>query len=314
MRTRFFAWLWHQPYILLSLTALFWAGNAIVGRAVAGEFPPMALSQLRWLFAFIIVLPFAWRHVRRDWPLIRPAMGILMVFGLTGMAAFNGLQYTALNYTTALNSVLLQPVMPLLIAACAFALYRDRLSIAQIAGITVSLAGVVIIVSGGDVSTLTGLSLNIGDVLLLAAFVVYAFYSALLKKRPAIHWLSMLAVTFAWGAIILVPVSAIEWALGARVAPTLSSFLALAYVVLFPSLFAFICFNRGVELIGPNRAGPFFHLLPLFGTFMAIFFLGERFTAFHAAGAALIFGGIVLASRKQGESGKKHVASPDAGS
>lgn len=314
MRLRFFAWLWHQPYILLSLTALFWAGNAVVGRAVAGEFPPMALAQLRWLFAFAILLPFAWRHVRRDWPMIRRANTSLMVLGLTGLAAFNGLQYTALNYTTALNSVLLQPVMPLLIAACAFALYRDRLNLAQIAGIAVSLAGVVAIVSRGDVSTLTSFSLNIGDVMLLVAFVVYALYSALLKRRPAIHWLSLLAVTFAWGAIMLVPASAIEWASGARPAPTLFSLLALAYVVLFPSLLAFICFNRGVELIGPNRAGPFFHLVPLFGTIMAIVFLGEKLAVFHLAGAALIFGGIVLASRKTAKHGKNRVAPPAAGS
>ncbi len=313
MQLRFFAWLWHQPYILLSLTALFWAGNAVVGRAVAGEFPPMALAQLRWLFAFAILLPFAWRHVRRDWPMIRRAMGAMMVLGLTGMAAFNGLQYTALNYTTALNSVLLQPVMPLLIAACAFALYRDRLNLAQIAGIAVSLAGVVAIVSRGDVNTLTSFSFNIGDVMLLAAFVVYALYSALLKRRPAIHWLSLLAVTFAWGAIMLVPASAIEWASGARPALTLSSLLALAYVVLFPSLFAFICFNRGVELIGPNRTGPFFHLVPLFGTIMAIVFLGEKLAVFHLAGAALIFGGIVLASRKSGEGGNNREAPPAAG-
>jgi len=312
MQLRFFAWLWHQPYILLSLTALFWAGNAVVGRAVAGEFPPLALSQLRWLISFAILLPFAWRHVRRDWPAIRRAMGPLMMLGLTGMAAFNGLYYTALNYTTALNSVLLQPVMPLLIAACAFALYRDRLSAAQIAGIAVSLVGVVLIVSGGDLGTLTSLSLNIGDVMLLVAFVVYALYSALLKKRPAIHWLSVLAVTFAWGAIMLLPVSAIEWASGARVAPKLSSFLALVYVVLFPSIFAFICFNRGVELIGPNRAGPFFHMVPLFGTIMAIVFLGEQLAVFHLAGAALIFGGIVLASRKRGEGVKDRVAPPAA--
>jgi len=314
MRLRFFAWLWHQPYILLSLTALFWAGNAVVGRAVAGEFPPMALAQLRWLFAFAILLPFAWRHVRRDWPMIRRANTSLMVLGLTGLAAFNGLQYTALNYTTALNSVLLQPVMPLLIAACAFALYRDRLNLAQIAGIAVSLAGVVAIVSRGDVSTLTSLSLNIGDVMLLVAFVVYALYSALLKRRPAIHWLSLLAVTFAWGAIMLVPAFAIEWASGARPAPTLFSLLALAYVVLFPSLLAFICFNRGVELIGPNRAGPFVHLVPLCGTIMAIVFLGEKLAVFHLAGAALIFGGIVLASRKTAKHGKNRVAPPAAGS
>ncbi len=312
MRLRFFAWLWHQPYILLSLTALFWAGNAIVGRAVAGEFPPMALSQLRWVGAFVILLPFAWRHVRRDWPNIRRNAGNLMVLAFTGLAAFNALIYTALNYTTALNSVLMQPVMPLLIAASAFVLYRDRLTVAQIAGIAVSLAGVVIIISRGDVGTLTGLSFNIGDVMLLAAFVVYALYSALLKKRPAIHWLSLLAVTFALGAVMLLPALAIEWFSGARPAATLSSALALFYVVLFSSIFAFICFNRGVELIGPNRAGPFFHLIPLFGTGMAIVFLGERFTVFHAAGAALIFGGIVLASRKSSEGGKNRVAPPAA--
>jgi len=313
MQSRFLAWLWHQPSILLSLTALFWAGNAVIGRAVAGAFPPLALSQLRWLLAFAVVLPFAWRPLRRDWPAIARAKGILAALALTGIAAFNAFYYGGLNFTTAVNSVLMQPIMPLLIAACTFALYRDRLSPAQIAGIAVSLAGVVIIVSRGDLAKLTGLSFNIGDLLLLAAFVVYALYSALLKKRPAIHWLSFLAVTFAGGAIMLLPASAIEWASGLRPVPSLSNLLALVYVVLFASLGAFICFNRGVELIGPNRAGPFFHLIPLFGTIMAIVFLGERLALFHLAGAALIFAGIVLASRKRRERVKNRVAPPPAG-
>ncbi len=293
-----FRWLWGQAYLLLPFTFLFWAGNAIVGRAVADSFPPAALAQLRWIGAGLIVLPFAWRYLRADAALIRKHWVVLLVMSFTGITVFNTLQYAALEHTTALNVLLLQATMPLLIAAGSFVINRDRLTGGQIAGIAVSIAGVLAIVSGGDLNVLLHFRLNPGDAIFVFALAVYSIYSALLKRRPGLHWLSFLAVTIWWGAILLLPVTIWEFAQGARPEMTAGNGLALVYVMIFPSVIAYLCFNRGVELIGPNRVGPFFHLVPLFGTLLAVALLGEAFTLAHAAGAALIACGIGLASLK----------------
>jgi len=292
--------LWNSAPLLLALPALFWAGNAVLGRAVAESFPPVALAQLRWLLAAAILLPFALPHLRRDRAAIRAHAGILALLAFTGITLFNTLQYLALNHTTALNVLLLQSSMPLLIAAVSFALYRDRLTPAQILGILTSLLGAVAIVTEGHPERVLGLRLNVGDAVFLVALLVYALYSALLKRRPPIHWMSLLAVTILGGAIMLLPAYAVEWLSGARPVWGPDTLLALAYVALLPSIVAYICFNRGVELIGPNRTGPYFHLVPLFGSVMAVLFLGEAFRWFHAAGAALILGGVALASRRPG--------------
>src|SRR5690606_18447363 len=250
-----------------------------------------------------IVLPFAWPHLKRDWSVIRERRELMLVMSFTGVACFNSMQYAALHYTTVLNVVLLQAAMPLLIAAASFAINRERLSLAQTSGIAVSLAGVVAIVSGGDLNVLMQLRPNPGDAIFVLALAIYAVYSALLTRRPSMHWLSFLAFTVACGAAMLLPATAIELALGARPAPTAGNLLALSYVVLFPSVVAYAFFNRGVELIGPNRTGPFFHLVPLFGVVLAVALLGERLQAAHVAGAALIAAGVVVASVRRRASG-----------
>ena len=290
-----FRWFFNQPYLLLSLTSLFWAGNAIVGRAVAESFPPATLAQLRWTGAALIILPFALPYLKRDWPEIRRHWKLLTLMSFTGITVFNTLQYAALAYTTALNVLLLQATMPLLIAAASFAINRERLSWAQAGGIAVSLMGVVAIVTGGDPRLLLQLRINPGDAIFVFALGVYTIYMALLRRRPRIHWLSFLAVTVTWGATMLLPATIAEVAGGARPDISAGNALALLYVMIFPSLIAYMCFNRGVELIGPNRAGPFFHLVPLFGVLLSVFLLGERFTPAHAAGGGLIACGILIA-------------------
>jgi drug/metabolite transporter (DMT)-like permease len=296
---RVLRFLWRQPGVLLTLVSLFWAGNAIIGRAVAESFPPILLAQLRWLGAAAIVLPFAWPHLTRDWPMIRRRWRLMLVMSFTGIACFNSMQYAALHYTTALNVVLLQATMPLLIAAASFAINRERLSLGQTSGIGVSLAGVLAIVSGGNLDVLLQLRPNPGDALFVLALAIYAVYSALLKRRPSMHWLSFLAVTVSFGAAMLIPATAAELALGARPEPTAGNALALLYVVLFPSVIAYAFFNRGVELIGPNRTGPFFHLVPLFGVVLAVVLLDERLQLAHVVGAALIATGVLVASLRR---------------
>lgn len=288
--------LFDAPYVLLCITPLLWAANLVLGRAVAGHVPPLTLAMLRWVGATLILLPFSFSQVRRELPLIRANIGPLLLLSATGISCYNAMSYYALQYTEALNGLLLQSVAPLLVGVWCFVLFRDRLRLGQMAGILTSLCGVVLIISRGDMDTLVHLKPNIGDVWMLIALLIYAFYAAILRIRPPLGALSFLTVTMAIGAVLLVPFAAWEWAHGQVFIPDARSLSALAYMMVGPSLIAYLFFNRGVELIGANAAAPFLHLMPVFGTALAIVFLGERVAWFHLAGYALVIGGIALAT------------------
>ncbi len=289
--------IWNRPYLLLSMTSFFWATNIVLGRYIATSIPPGTLAAVRWIMAACLVLPFAWPHLRRDWPTIRPHIGLLSLLSFTGIAAYNTIAYYGLHFTEAINGLLMQSAAPLLIGLWSMILFRDRLTGAQIVGICASLFGVVVIITRGDLSSLIGVRLNPGDLLLLTALAGYAFYTALLRKRPPIHFLSFLGFTFAAGALMLIPVALAEYLAGLRIVWSPATFAVLAYVGVFPSFVAYLTFNRGVQIIGANRAGPFFHLIPVFGSAIAIAFLGERPALYHAVGYALIIGGIFVAQR-----------------
>lgn len=288
-----------QPYLLLTLTPLFWAGNTVVGRAVAPEIPPVMLAQIRWTLAFLLIIPFAWARVRDDLPLIRRHFGVIALLSVSGITAFNTFQYWSLQHTTATNVSVLQSSFPLLIGLWSWVLWHDALTRRQYGGILVSLTGVLAIISSGDPMRLASLTLNVGDVAMLIGITIYAFYSALLRARPGVAPLTFLAVTIGLGAVLLVPVTIAEFAIGDRIESlSTGGYAALVYVAIFPSILAYLFFNRGVQLIGANRAGPFFHLVPLFGSGMAIVFLGERPGWYHLFGAILIIGGVLVAGRK----------------
>lgn len=291
-------WLANQPYLLLSITALCWAGNAIVGRLAAGHIAPVTLSFLRWAFAFLIILPFAWKHLARDWPAIRERLGIMIVLSVTGIGAFNTMQYWALEHTQALNTLLLQSAGPLVVAIWSLLLLGVRLTPAQAFGVLLSLCGVLVILLHGDLTTLSKIDFNRGDLIFVVALAIFALYSVLSLKRPDIHALSFVAFTFGAGAACLIPL--FVWELFTRPPMQIdaANLLTLAYVALFPSTLAYLCFNRGVQLIGANRAAPFFHVVPVFGTVMSIVFLGEHPQVFHFIGFALVLSGVFVASRK----------------
>ncbi len=296
--TRFLAWVWHQPYLLLTVTSLFWAGNAVVGRFLAGSIPPATLAGTRWLGAFVLLLPLAVGQIRRDWQTLRHHMPYLVLVSFAGITVFNTLLYWSLQHTTAMNASLMQSTAPLLIGVWTFLLFRDRLTGKQIAGILTSLFGVLVIVTEGDLGRVRDLAFNAGDVMVVAAMTVYAFYSALLRKRPVVGALTFVTVTIGIGTVLLLPFSLHEvLAQGRPVEVSPASAMAVLYVILFPSVAAYLFFNRGVELIGANRAGPFFHLVPLFGTALAILLLGERPALFHAVGAGLILAGVFVATK-----------------
>ena len=289
----------NNAYLLLSLMALFWAGNQVLGRAAAGHIPPVALSFLRWSLAALIVLPFALPHLRRDWPVVRETWLFLGFLGVIGGGAFNTLQYIGLNYTTALNSLVLNSTGPILIAIACVVIFKDGLTIRQMLGTVVSMAGVLIVVSRGDPELLMTLSLNRGDLLILFAMFITAIYTAYLRLRPNIHWITFLFCMFLASSLFNLPLVLIEMiAFGKFVQPTLFTVLAIGYVSVFPSILSYFCFTRGVELIGGVRAGIFMHLIPLFGALMAIGLLGEPLALFHVVGFVLILAGVALTSRK----------------
>jgi len=292
-------WLANQPYLLLSITALCWAGNAIVGRLAAGHIPPVTLAFLRWSLAFLLILPFAWKHLVRDWPAIRARLGLMITLSVTGIGVFNTLQYWALEHTQALNTLLLQSAGPLIVAVWSLILLGVRLTLAQAVGVLLSMTGVLVILLKGDLSALSNIQFNKGDLIFLVALAIFGIYSVLTLKRPAIHGLSFVAFTFGCGAACLIPLWI--WELFARPVMTIDAknILSLVYVAVFPSTVAYLCFNRGVQLIGANRAAPFFHVVPVFGAAMAMVFLGERPQLFHFIGFALVLTGVYVASRRQ---------------
>src|SRR5260370_14225518 len=199
-------WIATQRYLLLCITALCWAGNAIVGRLAAGHIPPVTLSFLRWSLAFLLILPFAWKHMVRDWAAIRGRLGTMIVLSITGIGAFNTLQYWALEHTQALNTLLLQSAAPLIVALWSLVILGVRLTAAQAFGVLLSMCGVLIILLHGDFTTLSNIDFNKGDLIFIVALIFFALYSVLILKRPAMHGLSFLAFTFGAGAACLIPV------------------------------------------------------------------------------------------------------------
>ena len=291
-------WLSNQPYLLLSLTSLFWAGNIVLARYVAGHVPPMTLSCVRWVGVFFVLLPFAWPHLRADWPALRRRLPLLVVLSATGFALNNALSYWALQYTQALNALMIQSSGPLFVALWSLLLFGVRLTVAQFAGIALSLAGVFTILLHGDLAALANIEFNRGDLMFASAVLAFGLYSALMPRRPVTHPLSLIMFTTGCGSLLLLPFSIWELSSGTTLQFDALTLATLVYVVIFPSTLAYLFFNRGIALIGPNRAAPFLHLVPVFGSVMAIALLGERPRLFHLVGYLLVLSGVVIASRQ----------------
>ncbi|HLJ01033.1 MAG TPA: DMT family transporter [Bradyrhizobium sp.] len=291
-------WLVNQPYLLLSITALCWAGNAVVGRLAAGHIPPITLAFLRWSLAFLIILPLAWKHLKRDRKAIRSGLGTMFLLSLTGIAIFTSLQYWSLEHTQALNTLLLQSAGPLFVAGWSLVLLGIRLTLAQAAGVALSLIGVLVILLHGDLTAIAAIAFNKGDIIFTVALVIFGLYSVMSLKRPPIHDLSFVAFTFGCGAACLIPPLILELLWRPMMRLDTDNLLTLFYVAVFPSTLAYLCFNRGVQMIGANRAAPFFHVVPAFGSVMAIAFLDEQPQAFHFIGFVLVLTGVFVASRK----------------
>jgi drug/metabolite transporter (DMT)-like permease len=289
-------WAGGNPYLVLAFASLCWSGNHIIGRAVAGHIPPLTISTIRWLLPAIVLWVAARPHIRKDWPAIRHRWGIMLWLGLTGGILFSALQYVGLQYTTALNASILNSIVPVLIVAVGALVFRDRIRLVQLVGLATSLIGVLVIISGGDPAILRELKFNLGDLIVVFTMTVFAVYVSYLRLRPPIHWSSFLFVLAVISAAGTLPFAVFEIASGQRVELTMLTIIAALYVGIFPGLVAFAAWNRGVELIGPNRSGPFLHLVPLYTALLASIFLAEGLMAFHVLGLLLILAGVWLAA------------------
>jgi drug/metabolite transporter (DMT)-like permease len=287
-----------NPYILLAMASLFWSGNHIVGRAIAGLVPPIGISAARWLLPAIVLWPFAKPHLERDWPRIKSHWRLLLFLGVSGGAIFTVGQYVGLQYTTALNVSVLNSLSPVVIVACGALIFRDRLKWLQIAGIATSLCGVLAIVTKLEPRTLLDLAFNRGDIIIVANMALIGVYSSYLRRLPPLHWLSFIFVLALVSAVCTLPFAVWEHFSGFVFQPNWPTVFAVLYVAIFPSVIGFAAWTRGIELIGSNHAGPFLHLIPLYSALFASIFLGEQLMAYHAAGFFLILTGVWLAARK----------------
>jgi len=286
-----------SPYLLLTLANLFWAGNWIVGRGMRADVPPIALSFWRWVIALACLLPLAWPYLKRDRASLAAGWRELAVLGILGTCLYNALTYIGLQQTEAINGLLLNSFIPIVIVALAWIFQGKRLRGIEAIGIAASFLGVLAIVARGDPRNLLLLSLNVGDVWILLSVVAWAVYTLRLPYRPVAHPFAFLFAIAAIGTLATLPIYLYELAGGRHIVHSVPAWLAIAYAGVFPAFLGFIFWNRGVEQVGASRAGLFIHLLPAFGILLAALFLGERLAAFHLAGIALIFGGIWLTTR-----------------
>lgn len=278
---------------MLAIVVLFWAGNSIVARAVHDQIPPFSLAFGRWMGALLILMPLAFRHIVADRAEIRRHWRIIGLLALTGIGMFNALLYSGLQYTTASNGLLIQAGIPALVLLLDFVFFRTRPRPIEVVGVTLALLGVFTIVFRADPAAFASLQFGKGDALVCCAVIVWAIYTSLLRLRPAIHPISFLATTFLIGAVVMLPFAAREWWTHPIIF-TPAVCLAIAYVATFPSLIAYLLYNRAVGILGAGAAGQMISLQPLFGALLAAAILSEPLHPYHLAGMALILIGIAL--------------------
>lgn len=291
-------WLGNQPYLMLVIATLFWAANIVLGRYVVGRIFPFALTFIRWSGTFLVLLPFAWPHLKNDWPILRRHLPLMMVMAFAGFTGNNAAAYWGLQHTEALNGLLLQSSGPLFVALWALILFGARLTVSQAIGIVISMAGVLVIVLHGHLTELASITFNIGDVGVVTGLALIGIYSALIPRRPPVHSLSMMALITGLAGLMAIPLMTWEGLTGNPLHINMFTVCVAIFMAIFPSAISYTFYSRSIELIGPNRAAPFFHLIPVFGSVMAVGLLGERFHIFHIAGYALVLTGVVIAARK----------------
>tara|TARA_Y100001970_G_scaffold290196_1_gene422970 strand:+ start:420 stop:1319 length:900 start_codon:yes stop_codon:yes gene_type:complete len=287
-------------YILLILTTLFWSGNFIVGKAASTyAIPPFSLNFYRWLFAGLILLPFTLNEIIKKKDYIFNNFGFFIILGITSITIFNSTVYYSLYYMQVISGVLMISTIPVWIMFISSILGIEKTNKFQILGVILSLLGVLFIITKSDLEVIKNLAFNRGDLIMASGMFAWALYSALLKKKTyEISQITLLEVVIITGLIFLIPIYILEIIFGNQIVLGKPFILTLSYVVIFPGLASFFFWIKGISIIGANRAGVFLHLMPVFGSIMAIFLFNEKFMFYHLLGAIFIIAGITLSNKK----------------
>ena len=287
-------------YIFLLLTVTFWAGNFVVGKfASFYNVPPFSLNFYRWLFAWLILMPFTISEIIKKKEYIISNYKIFLVLGITSITIFNSIVYYSLNFTQVISGVLMISTIPVMIMFFSSILKIEKTNLFQIIGVILSIAGVIIIITKANFEILKSLNFNKGDITMVLAMFSWALYSTLLKRQKyELSQISLLQVVISFGLIFLIPIYFIEYQIGFRIIIDMPFILILSYVVLFPGLASFILWIKGIALIGANRSGVFLHLMPIISALMAMIIFDEKFMFYHILGACFIISGILLSNKK----------------
>jgi len=285
-----------MPYLLLALTALFWSGNLVLGRAMHLVLPPIVMAELRWLLAMILILPFLIPKLIKNKKVIIKHWKILTLLSILSVACFNSFIYIGLTSTTASNATILQSVIPVIILILSATCFREPISAQQWLGVIISLFGVVTLITAGNPISLLSFKFNYGDLFVLVAVFSWAIYSILLRWRPAeLDGFTFFGITVILGSIALFPFALIEWQYSEAIIWHNKAITTIVYMAIFPSILAYLFWNKGVAKIGAAKAGLFIHLMPLFGLGLSSLFLDEQIQSFHLVGMLFIFSGLFFA-------------------
>jgi drug/metabolite transporter (DMT)-like permease len=286
-----------HAYLFLTLTTLCWAGNAIFSRLAIGEVSPLTLVTFRWISVVALLIVFARKDLRRDWPVLKPKLGYILAMGSIGFTGFNALFYIGAHYTTAVNIGIIQGTIPIFVFVGTFLLFRTAITAKQMAGVFVTLVGIIVVTSGGSLEQLKEMAFNDGDILLVIACILYGGYTVALRFKPDVAALSFFSVLAFAALVSCIPLIGYEIYTETVQMPTVKGWVLIGAIAILPSFLAQILFIYGVSLIGPARAGIFVNLVPIFAPIMAVLFLNEPFQLYHGAALTLVLGGIYLAER-----------------
>ena len=290
----------YLAYLFLVLAALFWSGNFIVGKfATLFEIPPLTLNVFRWISVWFILIPFTYKEIYNNLSYIKKNWLVISFMGVITISTFNSVVYFALNYTQVINAVLMLAAIPAATIVLSSLMKIEKTNIFQILGLLLSIIGIGSIISNGEIQKIISLSFNKGDLWMLVCVVTWSLYTTLLKKNKfKFSQFTLIQLMVSVGILFLIPQFFYEKSIGLELNLNKAFFLILFYVVVFPAIAAYYCWQKGVQIIGPNRSTMFVQLMPLFSAVMAIIIFKEKFELYHFAGAAFIISGIYLSNRK----------------
>ena len=290
----------YLAYLFLILAALFWSGNFIVGKfATLFEIPPLTLNVFRWISVWFILIPFTYKEIYNNIPYIKKNWLVISFMGVITISTFNSVVYFALNYTQVINAVLMLAAIPAATIVLSSLMKIEKTNIFQLFGLILSIIGIGSIISNGDIQKIISLNFNKGDMWMLVCVITWSLYSTLLKKNKfKLSQFTLIQLMVSVGVLFLIPQFFYEKSIGLKLNLNKEFLLILIYVAVFPAIAAYYFWQKGIEIIGPNRSTMFIQLMPLFSAIMAIIFFKEKFELYHFAGAILILSGIYLSNRK----------------